>query len=469
MADDGGDEIIDELEKEAIEREEILKNRKTKWDAFVEVYYSREDLNIIAAFDKRILERADMLNQDGKNLARIFTILMSKMHKDDLKYVITLVEQILHIDEAPVVPYFEALGALDLPEIPANAPFGTLFTILRDNTEDPYIISTASSILTLFLGSFKSVNDEVIGGAMNFFNAQLREPKKNTVVYFRTQIKILENLREVLRTDKFKRAFAANQGMKPLFALIALDSAEQVKSFQIQLIYSALYCIWLLTFLKDLRREMVDPVFIRNICFLLKSINKDKVSRLCLAILKNLLRIGDAEKLMISYGLMKSIETIKSKPALVADKDILEDATAIGESLERIVDELTSFDMYRNEVLSYKLEWSPPHKSPKFWTENCFRFEEADNLLLRTLKEILSKEKDSAILIIACWDIGEFVRFHPRGRKILDNLDVKAPIMQLLTSKDGLVESAALLTLQKLLLNNWDLYSGIGNNNSNQQ
>lgn len=99
MADDGGDEIIDELEKEAIEREEILKNRKTKWDAFVEVYYSREDLNIIAAFDKRILERADMLNQDGKNLARIFTILMSKMHKDDLKYVITLVEQILHLDE----------------------------------------------------------------------------------------------------------------------------------------------------------------------------------------------------------------------------------------------------------------------------------------------------------------------------------------------------------------------------------
>lgn len=44
--------------------------------------------------------------------------------------------------------------------------------------------------------------------------------------------------------------------------------------------------------------------------------------------------------------------------------------------------------MYRNEVLSYKLEWSPPHKSPKFWTENCFRFEEADNLLLRTLKGI---------------------------------------------------------------------------------
>lgn len=110
---------------------------------------------------------------------------------------------------------------------------------------------------------------------------------------------------------------------------------------------------------------MVDPVFIRNICFLLKSINKDKVSRLCLAILKvlfpfplffffvcsniffqNLLRIGDAEKLMISYGLMKSIETIKSKPALVADKDILEDATAIGEVFTHFNFNFISFDSY---------------------------------------------------------------------------------------------------------------------------
>jgi len=247
--------------------------------------------------------------------------------------------------------------------------------------------------------------------------------------------------------------------------MIALDEQQAVKSFQIQLIYSVLYCIWLLTFLKDIRREMVDPIFIRNLCFLMKSIGKDKIIRLCLAILKNLLRVGKAQELMISYGLPKSLELIKSKPALIADKDILEDATAIEESLEKIVDELTTFDVYKNEILSTKLEWSPPHKSQRFWTENCFRFEEADSLLLRTLKEILaSPETNPTILIIACWDIGEFVRFHPRGRKILDLLDMKSPIMQLLASKDEHVESAALLTLQKLLLNNWDLYAGMGNN-----
>jgi hypothetical protein len=48
------------------------------------------------------------------------------------------------------------------------------------------------------------------------------------------------------------------------------------------------------------------------------------------------------------------------------------------------------------------------------------------------------------------------VRFHPRGRKILDNVNAKAPIMKLLSeSKDQQVEAAALVTLQKVLLTNW--------------
>jgi len=143
----------------------------------------------------------------------------------------------------------------------------------------------------------------------------------------------------------------------------------------------------------------------------------------------------------------------------MADKDILEDLTEIEERLVLRVDELSSFDVYRNEVLSTKLEWSPPHKSQKFWTENCFRFEDNDNQLLRTLKNILSTpETDPAILAVAIWDIGEFVRFHPRGRRILDILDVKTTIMGLLSSKEE-IGAAALLTLQKLLLTNWDLYN----------
>jgi hypothetical protein len=98
MADEGGDELIDELEKETQERERILK-KSINWSAYVDVYYSKEELPLISGFDKRILERVDMLNQHGENLARIFTILMSNLHNDDLKYILTLVEDILNLEE----------------------------------------------------------------------------------------------------------------------------------------------------------------------------------------------------------------------------------------------------------------------------------------------------------------------------------------------------------------------------------
>jgi len=465
------EEIIDELEKDNIERAEVLKSR-VKWDAFSEVYYTREDMNIMSSFDKRILERVDLLNQNGQNIARIFLILLTKLkNKDDLKYVITLVDDTLHYPEIPDMwRRFEALSTLKLPGMPPNPPFGTLFGLLRDHSNEPYLLNKAASILALFVNKFSSVEDDVVLQTVSYFIEKLKEPKPNNKFidipkYFRIQINLLESLRDILRNDKFKRAFIKNHGLKPLFTVLSIDSSTvEVKSFEVQLYYTALYCIWLLTFLKETRKEMGDPFMIRNLCFILKIVGKDKVIRLSLAILRNLLGVSKADFLMISFGLPKSLEIIKLKPALLADKDIQEDVITLEESLEKKVDDLSTFDVYRNEVLSTKLEWSPAHKSQKFWSENCFRFEEADNLLLRTLKDILSdNETDPVVLVIACWDVGEFVRFHPRGRKIVEFVDIKAPITRLLTYKNETVESAALLALQKILLNNWDLYLNMHN------
>lgn len=37
---------------------------------------------------------------------------------------------------------------------------------------------------------------------------------------------------------------------------------------------------------------------------------------------------------------------------------------------------MSSFDKYRQEVLSGSLDWTPMHKDPSFWKENVNRFEE---------------------------------------------------------------------------------------------
>jgi V-type H+-transporting ATPase subunit H len=103
----------------------------------------------------------------------------------------------------------------------------------------------------------------------------------------------------------------------------------------------------------------------------------------------------------------------------------------------------STFDMYKKEVMSGKLQWSPVHKSEKFWKENAAHFEDNNNELLvyvifadfllhsdssfcvcvcvciyvrSRLKKILESGAESTTISVACFDIGEFARVHPRGR-----------------------------------------------------
>ena len=43
----------------------------------------------------------------------------------------------------------------------------------------------------------------------------------------------------------------------------------------------------------------------------------------------------------------------------------------------------SSFDEYSTEVKSGRLEWSPVHKSERFWRENCARLNEKNYELLK--------------------------------------------------------------------------------------
>ena len=43
----------------------------------------------------------------------------------------------------------------------------------------------------------------------------------------------------------------------------------------------------------------------------------------------------------------------------------------------------SSFDVYASEVRSGRLEWSPVHKSAKFWKENAARLNEKNYELLK--------------------------------------------------------------------------------------
>jgi len=52
--------------------------------------------------------------------------------------------------------------------------------------------------------------------------------------------------------------------------------------------------------------------------------------------------------------------------------------------------------------------------------------------------------------------VGQFTRFHPRGKQIIQQLDVKTLLMKLLTHLDEDVRREALTALQKLMVQNWE-------------
>ena len=77
----------------------------------------------------------------------------------------------------------------------------------------------------------------------------------------------------------------------------------------------------------------------------------------------------------------------------------------------------SSYDEYVTEVHSGRLEWSPVHRSEKFWRENAPKLNEKNYELLKILINLLETSKDHLVLSVACFDLGEYVRHYQRGKQ----------------------------------------------------
>jgi len=275
----------------------------------------------------------------------------------------------------------------------------------------------------------------------------------------------LSAMMALLASDTGRAAVMEVNGLNVIVSMLTRATASMTQALSpstVQLLYQLVFCLWCLSYNKEIAELMASGELkvIPQLVHVANAVTKEKVTRVCLMTLKNLLGqgSGNANDQMVQAGVMKVLSSLGGRKW--ADEDIAVDIEELTEALEVDVASLSTFDVYKSEVLSGSLEWSPSHKSDKFWKENVGKFSESSYLLVSTLVSLLKSEATGAVgLAVACHDLGCFIQHHPDGRKIVAGFGAKAPLMQLLTHKDADVQKHALTCTQKLMVMNWEMLS----------
>lgn len=275
-------------------------------------------------------------------------------------------------------------------------------------------------------------------------------------------------LRKLLLVVKYRDSFGPT-GL-PLLQAVA---SQNIAPLKFQLLYEVCMCIWLCLYNKELAATPAVAL-VATLASVTRQITKEKVRRMSVASLRSLTACRENRHAMIACHVEKLAASLLSQK--LTDQEYADDLQALATALMTEVTEMSSWDMYRTEVLSGQLDWSPVHRSERFWREYVGLFEGNNWEILAKLQQILQSPDSSARAIaVCCYDIGEFARFHPRGKqfvhssfvlvlffcfhfflcanRVLAKFDFKMDLMKLLTHTDSEVRKNALFSLQKLMSN----------------
>lgn len=99
-----------------------------------------------------------------------------------------------------------------------------------------------------------------------------------------------------------------------------------------------------------------------------------------------------------------------------------------------------------------------PCHTAKFWKENIKQTEKNNFYVIKKLIDLLDSE-DETTQAVACFDLGEFSRLHPFSKTILEQFEGKTKLMKIIEKESPIVRENALVAIQKLMINNWQIIS----------
>lgn len=418
---------------------EKILNQSIPWDGYKRADLIKDnELELIKKYDKKPEDaRRLLIQKDGETYCELFLQLLVKINKEEtLQYLLTLIDQLL-VENPPSAQVFLRLSSRN-----PNLPFEPLIRLLNRPNMDWYTYAKASSVSGILFSQSREVSDDNLKNMCNWVRDNLRKSDEKDVC------NAISALQKLARKDEFRTAFATDEGLNLLLTIL------QTKP-KVQIIYTSCYCLWLLTYNKDVAEAVNKTKLIKELVELMKKPSTHpKILRMVLATLRNLLGFSTNNEQMIDAGIMKPIELFKTRTW--ADEDMIADLQTLDESLQKNIAVLSTFEVFKKELQSGSLDWTPAHRSEKFWKENIHKFEDEGFKALGLLKNILEQSSDPVTLSVACFDAGEFARFHPRGRILVQQLGLKLPLMKHMEDKNADVRKQALLAVQKLMVTHWE-------------
>ncbi|QHO10613.1 V-type proton ATPase subunit H [Arachis hypogaea] len=455
------------MEHAELSTEQVLR-RDIPWETYVSTkLISGTTLQLLRRYDHRSeTHRAQLLHEDGPAYVRMFVHVLRDIFKEEtVEYVLALIDEMLTAnpkrarlfhdktlaDEDTYEPFlivevFQHLAYWLLSELlwrgnwfiqEKSCKILALIVSARPKNQNGGVVNSESNSKKAF-----TTIEDVLGGLVKWLCEQLKKPSHPT----RGVPTAINCLATLLKEHVVRSSFVQADGIKLLVPLISPASTQQ----SIQLLYETCLCVWLLSYYEPAIEYLTTSRTLPSLVDVVKSSTKEKVVRVVVLTFKNLLSKGTLAAQMIDLQLPQVVQSLKAQAW--SDEDLLEGLNYLEDGLKDSIKKLSSFDVYKQEVLLGNLDWSPMHKDPIFWRDNITHFEENDFQIIRVLITILDTGSNPRTLAVACFDLSQFIQHHPSGRLIVADLKAKERVMKLMNHENAEVTKNALLCIQRLFL-----------------
>ncbi|KAH9079241.1 ATPase V1 complex subunit H [Lactarius deliciosus] len=395
-----------------------IRVKQVPWEGYQRAgHVTLEELALIKKVDRQPRAKTESLHlSDGQAYAQLYLGLLKKLQRvDTLQSILVLIADALTClcSDSPIAP--------SLSDEPHHR-------ILE--TQDDFVQLKTSQILTAPLQQWQ------LQPLLSYLSICVQGTPPNK--------------RDVAVQHEVRQAVWAIPG-------IVSGLVEVLKSNQNpQMNYQVGFCFWLLTFEADIAEQInkrydVIPLFIS----VAQAAAKEKVVRVNIATLRNLVTKAPSANLpaMLVAELLPFAKNLATRKW--SDEDILEDVQFLIDELNARFESLTTWDEYTSELTSGHLSWTPVHNSNLFWKENAAKLNEKDHFHLKRLVELLRTSQDPLVLAVAAHDLGQYVRYYERGKKVVTDLGAKTRVMELMSHSTQEVRYQALLSVQQLVSHPW--------------